>query len=178
VDLNDEMAAVCRARGLEATAGDALAYLVAQRDGSLGGLFAAQVVEHLEPDYLMRLLETAYHKLRPGSTIVLETINPACWYAFFSSYIRDLTHVRPLHPDTLRYLLVASGFQKVDVRYSAPFPEESKLQPMRLPRSASTDRSAATAALGEAATVFNENVSKLNGLMFTYLDYAVIGKRL
>ncbi|MSO62574.1 MAG: class I SAM-dependent methyltransferase [Acidobacteria bacterium] len=168
VDLNDEMAAVCRERGLEATANDALSYLLAQPDGSLGGLFAAQVVEHLEPDYLMRLLEAAYHKLRPGSKIILETINPACWFAFFSSYIRDITHVQPLHPDTLQYLLVASGFQRVDVRYSAPFPEESKLQPIPV--------TAGQAAGMEA--VVNENVKKLNGLLFTYLDYAAIGERM
>ena len=54
----------------------AVSYLASLPDGSLGGLIAAQVVEHLEPDYLMRFLETAYHKLRPGSKIVLETINP------------------------------------------------------------------------------------------------------
>ena len=42
-------------------------------------------------------------KLRPGAPLVLETINPACWLAFFSSYIRDLTHVRPVHPETLQY---------------------------------------------------------------------------
>ena len=168
VDLNDEMAAICRERGLEATAADALSYLLAQPDGSLGGLFAAQVVEHLEPDYLMRFLETAYHKLRPGSKIILETINAACWYAFFSSYIRDVTHVRPLHPDTLQYLVGASGFQKVTVRYTAPFPEQSKLQ--TLP--ASLDRPESVEA------VFNENVGKLNDLLFTYLDYAAIGERL
>ena len=44
---------------------------------------------------------------------MLETINPACWLAFFSSYIRDFTHVRPVHPETLQYLLqrerVSSG---------------------------------------------------------------------
>ena len=131
IDLNDEMAAVSRERGLDATAGDALSYLLAQPDGSLGGLFAAQVAEHLEPDYLMRFLDAAYHKLRPGSKIVLETINPACWFAFFSSYIRDITHERPLHPDTLQYLLRASGFQNVTVRYSAPYPDESKLQRVR-----------------------------------------------
>ena len=89
-----------------------LSYLLAQPDGSIGGLFAAQVVEHLEPDYLMRFLEAAYHKLRPGSKIVLETINAACWFAFFSSYIRDVTHVRPLHPDTLRYLVGPAAFRK------------------------------------------------------------------
>ena len=167
IDLNEEMAAVCRERGLDATAGDALSYLLAQPDGSLGGLFAAQVVEHLEPDYLTRFLETAYHKLRPGSKIVLETINPACWYAFFSSYIRDITHVRPLHPDTLQYLVGASGFQKVTVRYSAPFPNDAKLQPLP-----------AKSGIGVDAETFNENVQKLNALLFTYLDYAAIGERL
>lgn len=168
IDLNDEMAAVCRERGLDATAGDALGYLLAQPDESLGGLFAAQVVEHLEPEYLMRFLEAAYHKLRPGSKIVLETINAACWYAFFSSYIRDVTHVRPLHPDTLRYLVSASGFQRVTVRFSAPFPDETKLQ--RVPAPAERPES--------LEAVFNDNVGKLNDLLFTYLDYAAIGERL
>ena len=104
-------------------------------------------------------------KLRPGSKIVLETINPACWYAFFSSYIRDITHKQPLHPDTLQYLLSASGFQNVNVRYSAPFPEEAKLQPL-------------LQAPGPIEETFNENVRRLNSLLFTYLDYAAIGERL
>jgi SAM-dependent methyltransferase len=98
LDLNGAMVEVCRERGLDAVQGDALEYLTSVPDDSLGGLIAVQVVEHLQPDYLMRLLETAFHKLRPGSTIALETINPTCWVAFFESYIRDLTHVRPVHP--------------------------------------------------------------------------------
>ena len=169
VDLNDEMAAVCRERGLDATAGDALSYLLAQPDGSLGGLFAAQVVEHLEPDYLMRFLDAAYHKLRPGSKIVLETINPACWFAFFSSYIRDITHVRPLHPDTLQYLVGASGFQK------CPFATARRF---RTSRSCRLCRSDAGLEARHGVAVFNDNVRKLNSLLFTYLDYAAIGERL
>src|SRR5687768_15814003 len=77
IDLNDAMIEVCRAKGLVASRADALAYLREQPDGSLGGLFAAQVVEHLEPAYLTHLLEAAFEKLRPGAPIVLETINPA-----------------------------------------------------------------------------------------------------
>src|SRR4029453_12680547 len=91
IDANEEMAEVCRARGLDVRHGDALAYLSGLPDESLGGVVAAQVVEHLEPDYLVRLIETAHRKLRPGSRIVLETINAACWVAFFESYIRDIT---------------------------------------------------------------------------------------
>ena len=172
VDLNDEMVAVCRERGLEASVGDGLSYLLSVPDESLGGLFAAQVVEHLDPDYLVQFLDAAYHKLRPGSKIVLETINPACWFAFFSSYIRDVTHVRPLHPDTLQYFLRASGFQSVDVRYSAPYPDEDKLQ--TVPNSQTGPYGGPTVM----EIAFNDNFKKLNSLLFTYMDYAAIGQRL
>ena len=64
---------------------------------------------------------------------MLETINPACWYAFFSSYIRDLTHVRPVHPETLQYLLRASGFERVEIRYREPVPEHEKLKATAVP---------------------------------------------
>ena len=166
IDINGSMVDVCRQQGLDATEADALSYLRAQPDGSLGGLFAAQVVEHLEPHYLTALLDVAFDKLRPDAPLILETINPACWFAFFESYIRDITHVRPLHPDTLTYLLVASGFQHVDVRYRAPYPEHEKLQPI-----------AAHAALGDAVDTLNANVERINRLLFTWLDYAAIGRR-
>ena len=166
IDLNDAMVEVCRGKGLDASRADALSYLGGLPDGSLGGLFAAQVVEHLEPAYLTRLLEAAFDKLRPGAPIVLETINPACWFAFFESYIRDITHVRPLHPDTLKFLLVASGFNQIDIRYRVPYPEHEKLQAI------------GTGAIpADAVETLNANVKKLNQLLFTYLDYAAVGKR-
>ena len=163
LDLNHEMVEVCRAQGLEAAEGDALGYLRSLPDQSLGGLFAAQVVEHLDPDYLLELLEEAFVKLRPGSAIVLETINVGSWFAFFSSYIRDITHVRPLHPDTLSYLLTAHGFQEVTVRFSAPYPERDKL--------------VRVAGEGVVEDAINANADKLNALLFTDMDYAAIGRR-
>jgi SAM-dependent methyltransferase len=166
IDLNDAMVEVCRGKGLEATRADALSYLRGLPDGALGGLFAAQVAEHLEPAYLTNLLDAAFEKLRPGAAIVLETINPACWFAFFESYIRDITHVRPLHPDTLKFLLVASGFQHIDIRYRVPYPEHEKLQPI-----------AASGALGDSVETINANVNKLNRLLFTHLDYAAVARR-
>ena len=166
IDVNPAMVEVCRQQGLDASEADALAYLRGQADGSLGGLFAAQVVEHLEPRYLTALLDAAFDKLHPGAPIVLETINPACWFAFFESYIRDITHVRPIHPDTLSYLLIASGFQHVEVRYRAPFPEHDKLQ-----------RLAPHASLGDAVDTLNANADRINRLLFTWLDYAAIGRR-
>jgi O-antigen chain-terminating methyltransferase len=165
LDVNESMVEVCVQQGLDAVRADALGYLRAQPAGSLGGLIAAQVVEHLEPAYLTSLLDAAYAALRPGAPIVLETINPACWFAFFESYVRDITHVQPLHPDTLKFLLQASGFAGVEIRYEAPYPEHEKLQRVAAP------------ALGDAVETLNDNVDKLNRLLFTYLDYAAVGRR-
>ena len=167
IDINRAMVDMCRETGLDATKADALAYMRSLPDGSVGGLLAAQVVEHLEPAYLTALLDAAFAKLRPGAVIVLETINPACWFAFFESYIRDITHVRPLHPDTLKYLLIASGFQRVDLRYRAPYPEHDKLQPI----------AGGPPSLEDWAETLNANVEKINRLLFTWLDYAAIGRR-
>jgi len=124
VDVNPAMVELCRSRGLAAEQGDALSFLERQADGSVGGLVAIQVVEHFAPAYLAQFLESAFHKMRPGAPLVLETINPACWKAFFDTYIRDLTHRQPLHPDTLRHLVQASGFTSVDVQFREPVSEQ------------------------------------------------------
>lgn len=177
VDANDEMVAVARGRGLDVAQADALAFLETIEDGSLGGIVATQVIEHLEPQYLMRLLETAARTLKGGAPIVLETINPACWLAFFSSYIRDITHAHPIHPETLQYLLRANGFQRVELRYSAPVPEHTKMKTVDLPAGVRDATDPAAIALAAIAHTINANAVILNNLMFTHLDYAAIGYR-
>jgi len=170
IDLNHEMAETCRARGLDVTEADAVGYLQSLPDGSLGGLFAAQVVEHLQPAYLLAFLELAFHKIRPGGRIVLETLNPACWVAFFESYIRDITHVWPLHPETLQFLVVASGFTRADIEYRSPVAEADKLQTVAV-------TTAIGPVLADLVDTFNANVHTINSRMFTYLDYAIVGSR-
>ena len=170
IDLNHEMVEVCRTRGLDVTEADAVGYLSSVPDGSLGGIFSAQVVEHLQPGYLLRFLELAFVKLCPGGRLVLETLNPACWVAFFESYIRDITHVWPLHPETLKYLVVASGFNKATIEFRSPVPQQDRLQTVALP-------AIADAHLADLAEAFNANVEKLNSRIFAYLDYAVVGDK-
>ena len=173
IDVNGEMVALCREHGLEAAQGDALAHLESLDDASLAGLAAVQVVEHLEPAYLTRFLTAAFHKLRPGATLVLETINPACWMAFFEAYIRDLTHAQPLHPDTLRFLVQASGFSSVDVQFRSPVSDADRLDRV----SDANVPSHAPPALREAIAALNAHADKLNARLFSYMDYAVVAKR-
>jgi SAM-dependent methyltransferase len=170
IDLNEEMVEICRGRGLTAERADLVDYLRGLPDETLGGLFAAQVVEHLRPAPLMAFLREASRVLRPRARIVLETINPTCWVAFFDSYIRDLTHVKPLHPETLKFLAIASGFTDVRVQFRTPVPESDRLK--RLSAAAVGDP-----RLAELIEAFNLNMERLNDRLFTHLDYAVVGIR-
>jgi SAM-dependent methyltransferase len=171
VDANPAMVELCRAAGLEVEHGDAVGYLESQPDDSIGGLVAVQVVEHFAPTYLTRFLETAYHKMRVGAPLVLETINPSCWMAFFETYIRDLTHQRPLHPDTLRYLVQASGFTRVDVQFRRPVRAEDRLA--RVAESAD----GRPPGLAEIAAAVNAHADTLNNRLFSFMDYVVIARR-
>ena len=178
VDTNAAMVAVAREQGLDVTRNDALGYVASLPDESIGGVIATQVVEHLEPSYLFKLLDALSRTLRRGAPIVLETINPACWYAFFSSYIRDITHVRPVHPETLQYLLRASGFERVEIRYRSPLPDHVKLQMAYVPEDLRVAADASAATLTRLVDTSNANAVRMNELMFAHMDYAVVGYRI
>lgn len=172
VDVNAAMVELCRSRGFDVEQGDALSYLQRQEDASIGGLTAIQVVEHFAPNYLVGFLETAFHKMRPGAPLLLETINPACWMAFFETYLRDLTHRQPLHPDTLKHLVQASGFSEVDVQFRAPVSEAD-----RLDRVETGDGGAVSRSIAEVAAAVNAHADKLNRLLFSSMDYVVVARR-
>jgi SAM-dependent methyltransferase len=110
------MVAYARGEGLAVEQADAIAHLEQLADASLGGIFAGQVVEHLPPSTLFRLLEVAARKLRPGGLLIAETINPLSPLAL-RSYFADLTHSQPLVPETLALLARQAGFGTVDTRF-------------------------------------------------------------
>ncbi len=175
VDANRAMVELCRARGLDVEESDALSYLERLAAGSLGGLVAIQVVEHFTPGYLSRFLAVAHQALRPGARLVLETINPACWAAFFDTYIRDLTHQRPLHPETLKYLVQASGFTQVDVQFRQPVRSVDRLE--RVDSELSGLPSSDGQAIAALVAAVNAHADKLNARMFSHFDYAVVARR-
>ena len=172
VDANPAMVELCRSQQLDVEQGDALSYLERQPDASVGALTAIQVVEHFDPVYLLRFLDAAFHKMKPGAPLVLETINAACWMAFFETYIRDLTHQRPLHPDTLRYLVEASGFSSVDVHFRQPVSAGDRLETVEPDFLA-----AGEFGISQLAAAVNDHAHKLNARLFSSMDYAVIARR-
>lgn len=169
VDLDETMVEFCRSRGLAVELNDAVSYLEQLEDESLDGVFIDQVVEHLEPAYLVRLLELCYRKMKFGYHIVAETVNPLSFVSFANFYI-DMTHVRPVHPETLKFLFGAAGFREIEAQFSSPVPDEARLRKLPVDE-----------GIGEAerlqAEIYNRNVDLLNGTLYGAQDYAIIGKK-
>ena len=93
--------------------------------------------------------------------------------AFFETYIRDLTHRRPLHPDTLKYLVEAAGFSSVDVQYRAPVGEGDRLERV----SGDATALSKNPDIARVAAAVNAHADKLNARLFSAMDYAVIARR-
>ncbi len=107
---------------------DALAALRSVEDARpLGGLFAAQVIEHLFPGELLELLRLARQKLAPGALVILESVNAGSLGAMAKSFWRDIDHKQPLHPEYLKLLLELAGFEQVELEYHGPFNPEERL---------------------------------------------------
>jgi O-antigen chain-terminating methyltransferase len=167
VDLDTVMVNVANADGCDTKYGDGIAHLRSLPDASLGGLIAIQVVEHLTRTQLLELCELAKVKLKPGSKIVFETINPQSLVALSSNYFRDPTHIWPMHPDTLGYTATLAGLKIVETRYLSP------VSPNHLLKEIPADPNHPPTVVDTVRRI-NQNLEQLNRLLYGFQDYALI----
>jgi SAM-dependent methyltransferase len=162
VDLNGQMVDICLDKGLLCRKGDILESLAECKDGSLGGIFSSQVIEHLPPAYLKKLIETGLHKLVPAGTLILETVNPLSVFALVQVYYLDLSHHNPIHPQALKFMLESAGFEGVELSFSFLL-ESERLQPLP--------------GADESTALLNRNIDSLNDLLFAPVNYAAIARK-
>lgn len=163
IELDPELVEYGRSQGLSVDHGDAVGYLAGLENGSLGGIFAAQVVEHLPPPPLVRFLELAAQKLRSGGLLVAETINPLTLVAL-KHYFADPTHAQPLVPQTLEVLARQAGFGRTELRYLNELPDRERLRSVDLPPGPEFE---------DARKALAANVELLNTVLFGPQDYAL-----
>ncbi len=152
VESDASLVRACRERGLDAREGDLFDALWAEREKSLAGVSALQVVEHLPWAAVRTLVDLSYQRIRPGGCLVVETIHPASAYAMRAFYL-DPTHRQPVPSEMAHFLFSQAGFRDVEVRLLNPV-EEPKLS---------------------AAVAGNPALQGLSDLLFGFRDYAAIG---
>jgi O-antigen chain-terminating methyltransferase len=164
VDINIDMVLYCQDRGLPVIQESALDYLNKLQDHSLGGIFLGQVIEHLSPNELIKLVRLAYRKLAPGACFVAETINPQCLLVFTESYFLDISHTRMIHPYTIRFILESEGFGNVAIKYMSKVEDKLRIPPIEIENVANIEQ-------------FNATIQKLNDIIYGYRDYAIVGRK-
>lgn len=170
IDINEDMVIYCKKNGLDAQEADAMSYLQSLRDKALDGVFSSQVVEHLQPVELINLIKLSYDKMKYGTYFVAETVNPLCLSVLTASFYIDLSHVKPVHPETIKFLMESVGFREIEFKFLSPFPDYAKLSRLVINENMSPEERA-------RLDMMNQNIDKLNSLLYGYQDYAVIGKK-
>jgi O-antigen chain-terminating methyltransferase len=120
IDQNGEWIALCRSKGLAAESSDLFEHLAGLSDRSLGGVFCSQVIEHLAPDQVARLVALIAAKTRTGGVAVFETPNPECLAIFATHFYLDPTHTRPVPAALLRFYLEEAGFGGIEIESLSP----------------------------------------------------------
>lgn len=158
VDIYEPYVDYCTMNGLRAVCADGTEYLASL--DKVDGIFVGQVVEHLEPHQIIRLCNTAYEKLEQGGCIVIETPNPTSLAIYTNAFYIDPSHVKPVHPLTMKYYLEKAGFKNIEIIYT-----ENSRPPQSIPE--------LKCSSAENADEFNAAMKTVSDIIFGSQDYAV-----
>jgi 2-polyprenyl-3-methyl-5-hydroxy-6-metoxy-1,4-benzoquinol methylase len=169
IDKNKDMLSVAIEKGLPVQHADAQVYLTQVADASLDGIFMSHVVEHIPTEQLLDLLEICYKKLRYSGRIIMETPNPLSLLIFSNSFYLDPTHQKPVHPETLKFMLSQVGFEIVETIFSGEIDDEEKLLFLQVDNKLD--------GLDDLFERLNHNIEKLNRWLYGPQDYSVLAVR-
>ncbi len=170
VDIDGHMADYSRKKGLRVSRADAISYLEGLEDDSLDGIFTDDTIEHFDIPYLLRMLKLCHMKLKGGFYMVAKTVNPLSWIAYANIYLLDNTHKTPLHPETMRFFMLSSGFREVKIEFVSHLPDNARLKSLAVTRSMSDEEK-------RWAEAYNHNVERLNRDVYGPENYAAIAKK-
>jgi SAM-dependent methyltransferase len=120
VDLNAEAVEIAVTEGLRVECADALDFLRGRAAGSASAITALHVAEHLSQDVVIMLLDEALRVLIPGGLLLLETPNPTNVAVGAAAFYNDPSHIRPLTPAYLDFIVRDRGFIAVETRFLHP----------------------------------------------------------
>jgi 2-polyprenyl-3-methyl-5-hydroxy-6-metoxy-1,4-benzoquinol methylase len=168
VDIDEDMVAYCNSLELDAKKIDAISHLSQLKDESLDGVFIDQVVEHLDPSYLTRMINLSNKKMAPGAHIIIQTVNPLSLVSLANFYI-DMSHKKPVHPETLKFLVQSAGFGETVLQFYSPVEESRQFRQIDAAGLEEKER--------KVIEVINQNIKMLNCVIYGPQDYAVIAKK-
>jgi SAM-dependent methyltransferase len=141
----------CQDLGFDVIESDAILYLRTLKSNSLGAVTGMHIIEHIPFKRLIALFDEVLRALKPGGVAIFETPNPENLIVGACNFYYDPTHLNPLPPEPMRFVLEARGFCPIEILRLHPYEE--------------------SAMLNEGSEQLKDIVNKL---MFGARDYALI----
>lgn len=114
VDIDEGMVEQGCAEGFDVRLADAVAGLREAGEATLGGVFSAHFVEHLQPEVVAEVVRESARALAPGGHFVAATPNAACLAVMGHDFWRDPTHVRFYEQRLLAFYCAEAGLEVVE----------------------------------------------------------------
>jgi O-antigen chain-terminating methyltransferase len=135
VDSNDAMIKELKGSGVSVIHQNALSWLADQPSESVDMITAFHVVEHLAPNELLQMLAEIARVLKKSGLVLLETPNPENLIVGACNFWTDITHVKPIPPQTLGFMLDFLGFTQLEcIRSSPPREGANPQNPLEAPQ--------------------------------------------
>jgi O-antigen chain-terminating methyltransferase len=114
IDSSEESVKLCEGKGVKVLPDDAVHHLASLPDASLGGIFCAHMIEHMQPEYVIKLIKESYRVLKPGAVFIIITPN-AKDLRTTERFWLDISHVRLYPEKLLTAILKKAGFSEIKI---------------------------------------------------------------
>lgn len=111
VDSNQCMISSCKNPSIKIINNDALSFLKSSYDESIGSIFSSHMLEHLSILQIEHFMRQAFRVLKKDGLLIIETLDPSSFIGYHYYYLLDPTHKTPIHPQYIKFLADAIGFE-------------------------------------------------------------------
>ena len=116
IDQNELSVEHGHSQGLDIRLDDIFNHLSTVKPSTIGAITAIHVVEHFDGATIVRFLGLCSRALVPGGVLILETPNPENIIVGSCNFYLDPTHIAPIPPQLLEFMVKSVGFDAVETR--------------------------------------------------------------
>lgn len=140
---------------------DLLSFLLKQKSKSYDLICLLHVIEHCPKEYVYQTIKEIYRLLLPNGRLLIELPSHFSLWASQRQFYLDPTHLFPVHPDYLSFMLEFIGFKNI---------EPLCFDPVEDPQKANLE------GLFEKKEI-NEAFKKLSDWLYGPMDYGFLASR-
>ena len=117
VEMNTAACKVCKDFDLNIINQDIFEVFKSYEDSSFDVITAFHFIEHIKHDKLIKFFEEAKRLLSPSGLMILETPSIDNLIVSSRTFYLDPTHLNPINPDSISYIIESLGFDKSKYYY-------------------------------------------------------------